>query len=157
MLVNVDSPMRLEGLWIDLHQLPMKIAHLLPNLSLMIGTKGNEQIAPREYMDPMMPCKAPVGWLKNSFHASTIWTALIICESKPDVISIPMHVGKRSRYRVRRFGFLYHGTRSCSTAWVRTGSAAPVAFFAPEPMAMLTVSCRISVIQVKPEDAPKEA
>ena len=80
-----------------LHQLPMKIAHLLPNLSLMIGTNGREQIAPREYMDPMMPCKAPVGWPKNSFQASTIWTALIICESKPDVISIPMHVGKRRK------------------------------------------------------------
>ena len=73
----------------SLLQLPVKIAHLLPNLSLMTGTSGKEQIAPRLYIDPMMPCKAPVGFPKNSFHASTICTAFIICESNPDVISMP--------------------------------------------------------------------
>lgn len=49
---------------------------------------------------------------------------LIICESNPDVISIPIHVGNSNRYRILRFGFLYHGTRSCCTSRVSTGSAA---------------------------------
>ena len=58
-------------------------------------------------------------------HVGEICTVLIIWESNPEVISIPIHVGKRRRYRILRFFFLYQGTRSCSTRRVRTGSAKP--------------------------------
>lgn len=58
-------------------------------------------------------------------HDGAICTVLIIWESNPEVISIPIHVGRRRRYRILRFFFLYQGTRSCSTRRVRTGSATP--------------------------------
>ena len=45
------------------------------------------------------------------------------CESKPDVISTPMHVRNRKMYMNRRFGFLYHGVLSPSTRRVTIGSA----------------------------------
>ena len=86
-----------QGIGVSLLQLPMKMAHLLPSLSLMMGTSGNEQIAPRLYIDPMIPCRAPVGLLKNTFQLGTICAALIICESTPEVISMPMQVGNSMR------------------------------------------------------------
>lgn len=53
------------------------------------------------------------------------------CESKPDVNSIPIQVGKRRRYIRRRFGLRYQGTVSSFARRVRMGSDAPVwAFFA---------------------------
>lgn len=34
-------------------------------------------------------------------------------DTDPLVISTPIHVGRKSRYKMRRFGFLYHGVLSC--------------------------------------------
>lgn len=99
-------------------QLPPKMDHRRPNLSLTIGIKGSDRIAPSEYAAAMMPFKLPSGFPKSSRHSqsrrcfpssplpcdysqsfqgSTICSALIICESKPDVSSMPMHVGKSIR------------------------------------------------------------
>jgi len=68
----------------------------------------------------------PVGFCLQSFQVSRIWRALIICESKPEVISIPIQVGNRSRYMCRRFGFLYQGILSSAARRVTMGSASPV-------------------------------
>lgn len=52
---------------------------------------------------------------------------LMSCESNPDVISIPIQVGKSRKYKDRKFGFWYHLTLSSSTMRVKTGSAASAA------------------------------
>lgn len=63
-------------------------------------------------------------------QVGTICRALIICESKPDVNSIPIHVGNRRKYKNRRFGFLYHLTLSSFASLVTMGSeSAPVSPF----------------------------
>jgi hypothetical protein len=51
---------------------------------------------------------------------------LIIWESKPDVSSIPIHAGKRVRYNILKFGFLYQATLSSLAILVTMGSEAPV-------------------------------
>ena len=56
-------------------------------------------------------------------HAGDICTVLIICESNPLVISIPIQHGNNNAYSTLRFLFWYHGTRSCCTILVSTGSA----------------------------------
>lgn len=66
------------------------------------------------------------GTNSQEIHEGTNWRALMSCESKPDVNSMPMHAGKRSRYNRRRFGLRYHGTLSSLARRVRIGSDAPV-------------------------------
>lgn len=56
------------------------------------------------------------------FHSGINCRPLIIWESKPEVISIPIQVGYNRRYKSRRFLFLYHLTLSSSTTRVKTGS-----------------------------------
>jgi hypothetical protein len=86
--------------------------------------------APRGRIALRMPWKAPVGlpktvdhmcqqlsvrWFQYDLHAlhcGISCTALMICESNPDVISIPMQVGNSIKYMYRKFFFLYHGTLS---------------------------------------------
>lgn len=65
------------------------------------------------------------GWKEDQhlFQVYTICTVLIICESNPDVISMPIHAGNRMKYRLRRFGFLYQGTLSVEIKLANTGSA----------------------------------
>ena len=128
-------------------QEPMKIDHRRPKVSLMYGTNGRAQMAPRLYAAEMIPRSAPLGWLKSkeiskgtksivrgplqACHVGAIWTALIICESKPEVISMPIHVGNNNTYSLLRFRFRYHGVWSCSTMRVSTGSACLAAAAAP--------------------------
>ncbi len=38
---------------------------------------------------------------------------------------LPIHAGKRRRYKSRKFGFLYHGTLSSATIRVKIGSEVP--------------------------------
>lgn len=100
----------------------------------------------------MMPLRAPLGVWKSSpvstetwqvqrhphsCHSVEIWTALIIWESKPEVISMPIHVGSSSRYSILRFLFLYHGTVSCNTRRVSIGSAPLAVNAAPRTGAIL--------------------
>jgi len=127
-------------------QEPKNIAHRRPNLSFTYGTSGRAQIAPRLYAEDMIPRSAPCGLLKSTLsataccgrnldlqsrHVGAICTALIICESNPEVISIPIHVGNKSAYSLLRFRFLYHGIWSCSTMRVNIGSACLAAAAAP--------------------------
>ena len=48
----------------------------------------------------------------QSFHVGAICTVLIICESNPEVISMPIHVGNNNAYSLLRFFFRYHGISS---------------------------------------------
>jgi hypothetical protein len=74
---------------------PPKIDPLLPSLSLTIGMKGNDRMAPSEYAAAIMPLSEPWGLSKSgtqisrsfvklsfasyaqSIHDGTIWRALI--------------------------------------------------------------------------------
>jgi hypothetical protein len=47
---------------------PPKIDQRLPNFSLMIGTNGNDRIAPREYAAAMIPAREPCGLSKSIVH-----------------------------------------------------------------------------------------
>lgn len=53
------------------------------------------------------------------------WIVLTSWESKPVVASIPMQQMNKYTYRIRRFGFLYHGTLSSAIKRVRMGSDVP--------------------------------
>jgi len=65
-------------------------------------------------------------WLhEHSLNGGMNCRALINWASNPDVISMPMHAGKSKKYNVLRFDFLYHGTLSSSTIFVRMGSDNP--------------------------------
>ena len=132
--------------------LPMKIDHLRPTFWATHGTTGTARIAPILYDALMIPSRESVTFQTSLpftrdevpksadvntesyvgkarlnywhlFHAGINWSPLIIWESKPEVISIPMQVGYSRRYRSRRFGFCHHFTLSSSTTRVNTGSA----------------------------------
>lgn len=45
---------------------PRAMDHLRPNLSLMMGTRGRDRMAPREYAALMMPLRAPCGLSKSA-------------------------------------------------------------------------------------------
>jgi hypothetical protein len=104
---------------------PRKIDHLRPKRSFTYGTRGNANTAPRLYAADMIPRRAPLGWPKSiivschlnvvadhlqACHCGDICTVLIICESNPEVISMPIHVGSSNMYSRLRLRFRYHGT-----------------------------------------------
>lgn len=80
-------------------------------------------------------------------HAGEIWTVLIICESNPLVISMPIQHGNSKAYSTLRFLFLYHGTRSCCTILVKTGSASCAWAAWPTGGAILSEPPRSSLLQ----------
>lgn len=51
---------------ITMIQLPMKMAILLPNVSLTHGTKGSAHMAPRLYAAEIIPSSAPEGLWKSA-------------------------------------------------------------------------------------------
>ena len=105
-------------------KLPKMILILRPQRSPTDGTIGITRIPPKAYDAIIKPSLALLGLLKKASQLWTVCMPFIMAESNPDVHSTPIHTGTMSAYNARRFGLLYHGTRSFSTSRVRTGSEA---------------------------------
>lgn len=111
--------------------------HLRPNVSLTNGMRGSPRQAPRGRAEARMPLRPPCGFPKSAslgvsqrllrnqtppteaanlqtFQAGTSCTALMIWESKPEVISMPIQQGNSMRYMKRKFLFFHHGNGSSS-------------------------------------------
>ena len=75
----------------------------------------------------------------HSFQAGRSCAELIICESNPDVISMPMTQGNNRKYIRRRFGFFHQGTgSSIAMRWIRSSSSS-----LPPPMVAGVSRCKL--------------